>query len=495
MNRHRVVRTLVYSHRWLGIAGGVLIFVWFASGIVMMYARMPVLDPLERIARLSPLEVSALGVGPGSVAPDATRLAISTLSGRPVYRTIADGRPRTIFADTGETLAPVSAEQAVEIAKAFSGGIDTTVRYDARLEDVDQWTFSVRGQMPLHRISIGDADGTRLYVAERSGEVVMKTTASGRRWGFLGAVLHWIYFTPLRRNASLWTQTIIWTSIAGVVMSIAGLLWGIWRYSPSRRFRLKRRPYRSPYAGLMRWHHYAGLIFGVTTITWLFSGLLSMEPWDWTPGTAPTREQRDGVSHGPFRAGDIALDSLKQAIAAYGTNAPKEIEVVRFRGRYYLRAHAGIAPLDDPFKGPDTTLHADEVLAAARDAMPGTAIEGVFLMDQYDSYYYDRDGRLSLPVLRVRYDDPQQTWLYLDPRRGAIVRKEERLTRINRWIYHGLHSFDFPFLYYHRPLWDIVVIGLSLGGMLLSATTMAAGMAAGEAAPARYGAGRLNLNG
>jgi hypothetical protein len=79
---------------------------------------------------------------------------------------------------------------------------------------------------------------------------------------------------------------------------------------------------------------------------------------------------------------------------------------------------------------------------------------------------------LSLPVLRVRYNDPQQTWLYLDPRRGAIVRKEERLTRINRWIYHGLHSFDFPFLYYHRPLWDIVVIGLSLGGMVLSATTM-----------------------
>lgn len=73
MRHHRVARTLVYSHRWLGIAGGVLIFVWFASGIVMMYARMPVLDPIERTARLSPLEVSALGVEPGSVAPDATR--------------------------------------------------------------------------------------------------------------------------------------------------------------------------------------------------------------------------------------------------------------------------------------------------------------------------------------------------------------------------------------------------------------------------------------
>ena len=44
-------------------------------------------------------------------------------------------------------------------------------------------------------------------------------------------------------------------------------------------------------------------------------------------------------------------------------------------------------------------------------------------LDQYDAYYYDRDGALSLPVLRVRYRDPQQTWLYFDPKRGTIARK------------------------------------------------------------------------
>ena len=83
-------------------------------------------------------------------------------------------------------------------------------------------------------------------------------------------------------------------------------------------------------------------------------------------------------------------------------------------------------------------------------------------------------GDSSLPVLRVRYGDPQHTWLYFDPRRGVIARKEERLTRLNRWLYHGFHSLDFPFLYYRRPLWDIVVITLSVGGMVLSATTLSA---------------------
>jgi hypothetical protein len=115
------------------------------------------------------------------------------------------------------------------------------------------------------------------------------------------------------------------------------------------------------------------------------------------------------------------------------------------------------------------------MLAAARDAMPGAVVADVRWLEEYDSYYYDRGRALSLPVLRVRYADPNATWLYLDPRRGAIVRKEERLTRLNRWLYHGLHSLDFPFLYYRRPLWDIVVIVLSLGGIVLSATTFAPG--------------------
>ena len=107
--------------------------------------------------------------------------------------------------------------------------------------------------------------------------------------------------------------------------------------------------------------------------------------------------------------------------------------------------------------------------------MPGVRVLDQTWLRTYDNYYYDRGERRRLPVLRVRYDDPQQTWLYFDPYRGSIVRKEERLTRINRWLYHGLHSLDFPFLYGHRPLWDIVVVVLSLGGIAVSVTPIRQG--------------------
>ncbi len=72
------------------------------------------------------------------------------------------------------------------------------------------------------------------------------------------------------------------------------------------------------------------------------------------------------------------------------------------------------------------------MLGAAHDAMPGVPIEGVYWMSEYDAYYYSRSRQLNLPVLRVRFADPQRTWLYLDPKPGAIVRKEERLSG-TRW--------------------------------------------------------------
>ena len=107
----------------------------------------------------------------------------------------------------------------------------------------------------------------------------------------------------------------------------------------------------------------------------------------------------------------------------------------------------------------------------AREAMPGVPIQDQTWLHEYDNYYYSRDSVRPLPVLRVRYADAQSTWLYLDPHRGSISRYE-RLGRLNRWLYHGLHSLDFPFMYYRRPLWDIVVIVLSIGGIALSATTL-----------------------
>ena len=303
-------RVLIYTHRWLGIAGGVLFLSWFLSGIVMMYAGMPSLTPEERLRRLPVLDLSSARVAPAEAARGAglslQRVLVGMLGDRPVYRFSARGQWTTVFADSGEVLESLSAEKALEIARHFAPAHATSVSYDARLTGPDQWTLQSGAFMPLHRIGLDDADDTFLYVSERTGEPVMKTTGSGRRWAYVGAVLHWLYFTPLRRHGAFWSQSVIWLSIVGCVLCLSGLVWGVWRLSPSRRYRLKGVHAHSPYASLMKWHHYAGLVFGLVTFTWVFSGGLSMDPWSWRPSTSPTREQREAVSGGgaPVGCGD-----------------------------------------------------------------------------------------------------------------------------------------------------------------------------------------------
>ena len=48
-------RALVILHRYLGIAVGLLMAVWFVSGIVMMYVGFPRLAEAERVRALAPI--------------------------------------------------------------------------------------------------------------------------------------------------------------------------------------------------------------------------------------------------------------------------------------------------------------------------------------------------------------------------------------------------------------------------------------------------------
>jgi hypothetical protein len=533
-------RWVVYTHRWLGIVGGVLFVAWFVSGVVMMYARMPGMAQEERLARAPALDLSAATVSPleaaravglvpeeesalGSLTQPGVettaqkraaeisidRVRVAMLGDRPVYR-FGTGRNETIvYADTPEILGLVDQPQAEAIARRYAPEYTGTIHYDGYLTEPDQWTLQSRGLMPIHRFALDDEDSTRLYVSASSGDVVLRTTRAERFWGYLGPVTHWVYFTPLRKNGSVWSEFIIWSSVIGCVMCLTGLVWGVWRWSPMRRFRLKRVPSQSPYAGWMKWHHYTGLVFGVITLTWTYSGLLSMGPFNWFQSPGITAEQREAYTGGPLQVDVMRLDGLRTSLVALenalGTR-PKELEAAQFRGEPFWLAYRGPAASEaerwmhvglwpraprprlehryvsaiDPAAG--TFARFDEprfgretMLDVARAAMPGVAIQDAEWLQEYDAHYYDLRSSRLLPVLRVRYADEARTSLYLDPSRGAIVQKMDDTRRLRRWLYQGLHSLDFPFLYYKRPLWDVVVIALSIGGLALSATTLLPG--------------------
>jgi len=496
-------KVLVYMHRWMGIAGCVLFVAWFISGVVMMYARMPGLANEERLARAPALDLSTATVSPSEAADmigiPADRVQAGMMGARPVYR-FGEGRVQTIvFADTATPFEGVSKEDAVHVARRYAPDHSGPIRYDGYLTEPDQWTLQAWELMPMYRFALDDAAGTQLYVSEITGDVVLRTTRRERFWGYLGPVTHWVYFTPLRRNGPVWFELIVWSSVIGCLMCVSGLVWGLWRFSPTSRFRLKRVQSLTPYAGWMKWHHYAGLLFGVVTLTWTYSGLLSMGPFNWFSSPPMSSEQREAATGGALRLELMTLESMRRAVAALGPSFPlKELETMQFRGEPFWAAYRspsvedarrwmniGLLPRASrprleqryvsvlrPERGAITIFDREEMIKVAQAAMPGVRVQDAVWLQEYDGYYYDTRGSRSLPVLRVRYADEHGTWLYLDPARGGIALRSVKVSRLRRWLYQGFHSLDFPFLYFQRPLWDIVVIVLSIGGAALSVTTL-----------------------
>jgi hypothetical protein len=94
------------------------------------------------------------------------------------------------------------------------------------------------------------------------------------------------------------------------------------------------------------------------------------------------------------------------------------------------------------------------------------------LLNQYDRYYLDRTRQLPLPVILAEGTTGLHTRYYIDPKTARIVRTYNSSNWVNRWLYNGLHSLNFPWLYNYRPLWDIVVITLMLGGTALCVTSL-----------------------
>jgi hypothetical protein len=476
-----VSRWLVATHRWLGILLGALLVAWFLSGFVMLWHGMPALSAAERLERLPPLDLEAARVEPAAAAAragvDARALRVGTLSSRPVYRFGAGRGTTTVFADDGAVFRGMGRVDAAEIAGRHLGA-PVDPHSHRRLDEPDQWTLQSRALLPMHRFALGDSAGRVVYVSDRTGEVVLVTDRASRRWGLLGPVVHWVYFTPLRRHSSLWLQGMIWVSAAGVLLTASGLAWGVWVF-------VRRR--RTPYRGWLRWHHVAGLSFGAVSLAWVLSGLLSLDPWSWHPGTTPAPEQVRAVRGGDLDLEAVTLERLRAARDALArVDPPRELEVGRFLGDHFAlagsrRAPAGrlVAWLDRPPNAPAPPGDLGDLVAAARRALPESEPIAVDWLERGDAYYHDRPyaraGRRALPVLRVRFDDRAATALYLDALTGVLVHREQRATRINRWLYHGLHSWDHPALIARPALRRALMVAFLVGGLTSAASAAAPG--------------------
>ena len=477
-------KLLLLTHRYLGIALGIVFVLWFASGFVIMYTGgMPALTESERLAHLPDLDLSQVRITSQQAAEVAGSSAIPRLHSvmnRPAYE-FPGRRPRIVFADNGDLLQS-SMVSSRAVAAGFSGAADDAINRVGRIEEVDQWTIGLRNELPLEKFSISDDRTTEIYVSPVKAQVVLATTRQDRLLAWLGAIPHWLYFVDLRKRSELWSDSVIWLASLGSILTVLGL---VMLFTQMR----KEKPFHPgkaiPYRGLMRWHYISGLIFGVIALAWVFSGLLSMDPYSWNTarGLSIPRDVLQGGQVDLLAFSAFAQADTQQRLHEIAGDASiKEVNFKRvLDGHFYQLV---VSSEGSPW-GFDRQLVSATSLQLRRDLFSDSEITqrlqllagsntliSARVLSGYDNYYYSRQSRQAaaapLPVLRVQFDDPMRTWFYADLTGGELVYQSHRWNRLERWLYNGLHSLDFGFLYRSRPLWDIVVILLLTGGLFLT---------------------------
>jgi hypothetical protein len=475
---HRIRLTLILVHRYLGIPLSVLFVLWFVTGIAMIYVGgMPALSAAARLEHLPALDLDAVRYTPAQAAELAASgfggVTLTTVLDRPAYRFASPYGAATVFADTGEVLEEIDVDTARGVAAKFVGAAEGAVELVRTIERPDQWTLQLGRDLPLHKFSVRDGAATEVYVSPYLGDVRLVTTRKSRTLAWIATIPHWFYITPLRTNQPLWYWSVVVTSALGCLLALLGLALGITQFNKSKPFRWSNAV---RYQGWMRWHYISGVFFGVFALTWVFSGLLSMEPFDWANRGDSLEIRADLLAGGPVELRQFPPFDASAWAGLRDGRPLKEIELRRvldepfYLARYTAETEAlvdarTLTPRTEPFP-------AETLVGRLRAAVPGVDVATQELLADYDSYYYARNRQAALPVLRIKLADPHETWVYVDPARGEIVASIHRLQRLERWLYNGLHSLDFGFWYDRRPLWDIGMILLSLGALVTTTIGM-----------------------
>jgi hypothetical protein len=485
-------------HRWIGIVLGVVVLAWFISGIVMMYYPYPVLTESKRLALLDVFEPTTDLVGfrtayeaaladfrqrgYAGVPDPETNLVGGRLmlwDGRLAYqlwhqREYHVAAVAVVDASSGKVLTPISAETAARVARAVVGPLPRVSSVEL-LPRGDYYMFHTSyhlEEFPAYAVRFADSGATTVYLGKETGNIDSVADRVTRLMTWIGRVPHWLYFMWLYQHSTLWTWLNYILPSVTAVAALSGIVLGLYQLFPRRG----RGDWRaSGYQGMSKWHHIAGVVFGLMVFTWTLSGLFEMMGVD----PDPREGQAEKARNGPVRWQDIRVseaDALQRLRGwVRGPLFPIAIDLTQLDGRpgYHFRLRDGRSFWVDAVDGtPRGDLAAEAAkVVAYRVLGNGPSVLAVERISEYDYFYYARHGReMPLPAWRIVFDDPQRSVVYLGTVTGLPVGFVDADTRLWRWLRHAMHSLDFPGLVNKRPVWDLVVLPLMIGGTLSAIT-------------------------
>jgi len=458
-------------HKISGSILSLMFLVWFLSGIVLIFEGFPHASREERFMHLpefTPTQFQNLQALPTTFKGN---VALEICDGKPVYRVSSGRKAQQVF--NANTLKPVSSFSE-EYAKKFCVSFNKHVVKEVKiLTDFDQWIpwSYYKPLLPFYKCYMNDPVHTILYVSEKTGEIVQQTTRKKRWCARLGAIPHWIYFKQLRLQKGLWINLILCLSAIGIAVSITGIIVALIRKKKGKGL----TPYKKP---LYKWHHISGFVFGVFIFTFILSGFFSLANVpDWLVFISTKNDNEINWVQ--------KLDLSKQAVvvptniyeALEQKDGIRKISWKNLHGKpgYFVYYNNYQIPVVYQLIGDSIKKRSTYSLSEIKEIAGNYLGETIFTLTQqekYDNYYSGSAMHyLPEPVYKLEANNAAQTWIYINPATAEEVKRYTRNTRLRRWLYQGLHKFNFQFLTEEAEWFrKLLLIIISLGGITVSIT-------------------------
>jgi len=467
-----MIKRLIYSiHRVLGTILSILFLVWFLSGFVMIYHTFPKVANRDKFSHMDAIreEMPAMDsiIAKNHIGAAVDKLSLKTFDGDSYFEIVSEGQ--TVKLPANSNIISINSPTYSQIENYVRKWCDANIAKVDTLRELDQWIpfGQLRKDFPIYKFYFADEKKHQLYVSSVSGEALQFTNKDNRFWAWVGAIPHWIYFTKLRQDSQLWIDVVVWLSGIGCIMCLAGIILGVRSYIVQHR---KKKKWKTPYKKFSyKWHHILGFVFGIFVFTYVFSGMMSLATVpQWMVKVHNPDIQKNLFVSDPVILSNYKLDYRKILEkydgqvkniqwSSYG-DVPLYNVIINNKQHVFNASGEEIIPLsitEQMIKDKLSKIHSEPIT--------------ITQLTEYDNYYVGTSNHLHLPVYKVDIADADNSTYYINPENGT-TRYFNTNTKVRRWTYQVLHSWELGFLVKRPVLWNILMWATMIGGTLVSLT-------------------------
>ncbi len=478
----RLKNSLIRIHNFTGTVLSLMFVIWFLSGFVLIYAGFPHASKKERFLHLNQLTQSDFRSIQMPSSSFSGRVELEKMNDTPVYRVYKGRKSQKVYnAVTLKEIKGVSEKYAIALAEDFNGNKIAKVE---KLKALDQWMpwSYYKPLLPFYKCVMSDNAHTRLYISEKTGNIVQQTTRTSRWAARLGAIPHWIYFKSLRLKKGLWLKVVFWISIFGVFVSLSGLIAGI--------LRLKKRKQNDKWTGFSpykkfwhKWHHVTGFVFGLFVFTFILSGMFSVSDIpQWLVPVHSNFSPRSTWNQKLKLKENSQLRNINLCDIIDNKRPIRKVVWKKVMNQPCIWVYRNHFELPDVYLTKENSIslkkgYSKKEVSDWMDKLKTKLQYNLNSLKEYDAYY-QKSGMWErpLPVWQIDMMDKDKTTFYVHPLTGECIKSYNTNDRWRRWLYRSLHTFDFPFLKQHEWLRKGILLFLSLGGLIVSLSGLVLGI-------------------